>query len=148
ELISSSTSSDRTQKEKKMKKRFQGKVALITGGSRGIGAAIAKRFAEEGCHVAISFSSSQDKAVALVKELEKEGIEALGSQADQASSKQVEKLVKKVGEHFGRIDILVNNAGIYVGGAIDDPHLDIDAITRQMAVNVGGVFAATRAAIP
>lgn len=131
-----------------MEKRFQDKVALITGGSRGIGAAIAKRFAKEGCHIAISFAESKDKATSLVKSIEKEGIQAIAFQADQANSSQVEKLVQKVGEHFGRIDILVNNAGIYVGGAIDDIHLDIDGITRQMAVNVGGVFAATRAAIP
>ncbi|MBA3237006.1 MAG: SDR family oxidoreductase [Parachlamydiaceae bacterium] len=131
-----------------MEKRFQDKVALITGGSRGIGAAIAKRFAKEGCHVAISFAESKDKATSLVKSLENEGIQAIALQADQAISSQVEKLVQKVGEHFGRIDILVNNAGIYIGGAIDDIHLDIDGITRQMAVNVGGVFTATRAAIP
>lgn len=131
-----------------MEKRFQDKVALITGGSRGIGAAIAKRFAKEGCHVAISFAESKDKATSLVKLIEKEGIQAIALQADQANSSQVETLVQKVGEHFGRIDILVNNAGIYVGGAIDDIHLDIDGITRQMAVNVGGVFAATRAAVP
>lgn len=131
-----------------MDKRFQNKVALITGGSRGIGAAIAKRFAKEGCHVAISFAESKDKATSLVKSIEKEGVQAIALQADQANSSQVETLVQKVGEHFGKIDILVNNAGIYVGGTIDDLDLDIDGITRQMAVNVGGVFAATRAAIP
>lgn len=131
-----------------MEKRFKDKVALITGGSRGIGAAIARRLAREGCHVAISFSASKDKALSLVKELEKEEIQALALQGDQASPMQVETMVKKAGEHYGRIDILVNNAGIYVGGAIDDIHLDIAEITRQMAVNVGGVFAATRAAVP
>lgn len=131
-----------------MDKRFQDKVVLITGGSRGIGAAIAKRFAKEGCHVAISFAESKDKAASLVKSIEKEGIQAIALQADQANSSQVETLVQKVGKHFGRIDILVNNAGIYVGGAIDDIHLDIDGINRQMAVNVGGVFTTTRAAIP
>lgn len=131
-----------------MEKRLKDKVALITGGSRGIGAAIARRFAKEGCNIAISFAESKDKAFSLVKELEKEGIQALALQADQANPTQVEALVQKVGDHFGKIDILVNNAGIYVGGSIDDLHLDIDEITRQLAVNVGGVFAATRAAIP
>lgn len=131
-----------------MEKRFQNKVALITGGSRGIGAAIAKRFAKEGCHVAISFSGSKDKAFSLIKSIENEGIQAIALQADQANSSEVQALVQKVGEHFGRIDILVNNAGIYVGGAIDDIHLDIDEITRQMAINVGDVFAATRATVP
>lgn len=131
-----------------MQKRFQNKIALITGGSRGIGAAIARRFAKEGCHIAITFAASKDKASALVKELEKEGTQAVALQADQANPLEVAKLVQKVGEHFGSIDILVNNAGIYVGGSIDDPHLDIEGMARQLAVNVGGVFAATRAAIP
>lgn len=129
-------------------KKLQDKIALITGGSRGIGAAIAKRFAKEGCHVAISYAESKEKALLLIKELEKEGIKTLALQADQANPLQAANLAKKVGEHFGRIDILVNNAGVYVGGAIDDANLDIDGITRQLAVNVGGVFATTRAAVP
>ena len=79
---------------------------------------------------------------------QKERIQAVALQADQANPLEVAKLVQKVGEHSGSIDILVNNAGIYVGGAIDDPHLDIEGMARQLAVNVGGVFAATRAAIP
>ncbi len=129
-------------------KRLENKIALITGGSRGIGAAIAKRFAKEGCHVAISYAKSKEKALLLMKELEKEGVKTLAVQADQANPLQVASLAKKVGEHFGRIDILVNNAGIYVGGSIDDSDLDIDGVTRQLAVNVGGVFATTRAAVP
>lgn len=131
-----------------MEKRFQNKVALITGGSRGIGAAIAERFAQEGCHVAISYTKSKEKALSLVKSFEKNGVQAIALQADQADPSQVKALVKNVGEHFGRIDILVNNAGIYVGGAIDDKHLDVEEITRQMAVNVGGVFTTTRSAVP
>lgn len=110
--------------------------------------AIAKRFAKEGCHVAISYAESKEKALLLTKELEKEGVKTLAVQADQANSLQVTSLAKKVGEHFGRIDILVNNAGIYVGGSINDADLDIDGITRQLAVNVGGVFATTRAEVP
>ncbi len=131
-----------------MEKKLKNKVALITGGSRGIGAAIAKRFAKEGCHVAISFTQSEEKALSLVKELEKEGVQALALQADQVDSLEVETMVQKVGKHFGKIDILVNNAGTFVGGAIDDPDLDIAELSRQFAVNVGGVFAATRAAVP
>lgn len=131
-----------------MEKRFENKIALITGGSRGIGAAIARRFAQEGCHVAISFVGSKEKASSLVKELEKEGIQALALQADQADPIQAAALVQKVGTHFGRIDIVVNNAGINVGGSIDDPNLDIKGVTRQLAINVGGVFATTRTAIP
>ncbi|WP_068468930.1 3-oxoacyl-ACP reductase family protein [Candidatus Protochlamydia phocaeensis] len=131
-----------------MQRRLQNKIALVTGGSRGIGAAIARRFAKEGCHVAINFTESQEKAFSLAKELEKEGIQALALQADLADPLQAATLVQKVGEHFGRIDILVNNAGIHAGGAIDAPNLDIERLSRQLAINVGGVFAITRAAIP
>lgn len=102
-------------------KKLQDKIALITGGSRGIGAAIAKRFAKEGCHVAISYAESKEKALLLMKELEKEGVKTLAVQADQANPLQAANLAKKVGEHFGKIDILVNNAGIYVGGSIFEP---------------------------
>ncbi|MFV0340538.1 MAG: SDR family NAD(P)-dependent oxidoreductase [Parachlamydiaceae bacterium] len=131
-----------------MRKTFQDKAALVTGGSRGIGAAIAQRLAKDGCHVAISYSGSKDKALALVSQLEKEGVQAIAVQADQADSAEIEKLVQKVVEKFGKIDILVNNAGIYIGGAIDDAQLDIKGILRQMAVNIEGVFKTTRAAIP
>ncbi len=130
-----------------MQKRLHNKIALITGGSRGIGAAIARRLAQEGCHIAISFVASKDKALSLVKELEKEGVQAIALQADQADPLQVKSLVEKVGKHFGRIDILVNNAGIFEGGSIDDPNLDVLGISRLLAVNVGGVFAATHAAV-
>ncbi len=129
-------------------KRLQNKIALITGGSRGIGAAIAKRFASEGCSVVISFASSKEKAFSLVHELEKEGVKALAIQTDQGCPLEVEKLVQKTVDHFGRIDILVNNAGIFVGGSIDDPTLDMNGLTRQLAVNIGGVFSTTRAAVP
>lgn len=131
-----------------MRKALQDKVALITGGARGIGRAIAMRFAKEGCHVAISYTASKEKALDLVAQLEKEGVQSIAIQADQADSAQIEKLVQKVVEKFGKIDILVNNAGIYIGGAIDDKQLDIKGIMRQMAVNIEGVFATTRAAIP
>lgn len=130
-----------------MQKKLQNKIALITGGSRGIGAAIAKRFAREGCHVAITFAASKDKASALVKELEKEGVKAIALQADQADPAQVEAAVQKAGKHFGKIDILVNNAGVFAEGSIEDPHLDIDALKRLLAVNIMGVFTATRAAV-
>ncbi len=131
-----------------MEKRLQGKIALITGGSRGIGAAIARRLAKEGCHIAISYSASKEKADALVNELQKENIQALALHADQANRKQVEELVQKVGKHFGRIDILVNNAGVLAMGAIDDPHLDLEGMANQHAVNIEGVFSTTHAAVP
>lgn len=131
-----------------MEKRLHHKIALVTGGSRGIGAAIARRLAKEGCHVAISFAASKEKALSLMDELKKEGVQTLALQADQGNLLETANFVKKVGEHFGKIDILVNNAGMYVGGSIGEADLDIQGITRQLAVNVGGVFATTHAAVP
>lgn len=136
------------QLEVYMEKRFHNKTALITGGSRGIGAAIARRLAKEGCDLAISYANSKEKALSLIFELEKEGIKTLLVQADQANAQQAAELSERVGRHFGKIDILVNNAGIYVGGCIDDERLDTDGIAKLFAVNVGGVFATTRAAVP
>lgn len=125
-----------------------GKVALVTGGSRGIGAAIAKELADQGADVAISYAASADKANAVSKELESKGVRAAAFKADQADAHQVEALVKTVAKEFGRIDILVNNAGVFAGGAINDSSADRAALERLFAVNVGGVTAAVRAAVP
>ena len=103
-----------------MTKKLSGKVALVTGGSRGIGAASARALADEGANVAISYVASPDKAEAVVAELKARGVEARAYKADQASSAEVDQLVKNVAKDFGRLDILVNNAGVAVGGAIDD----------------------------
>jgi len=91
---------------------LQGKVAIITGGSRGIGAAIARKFATEGAHVAFTYLSSQEKAEAIAAELSEQGVTAKCYRSDAASFEQSEILVKSVLEDFGQIDILVNNAGI------------------------------------
>ena len=103
-----------------MTKKLSGKVALVTGGSRGIGAASARALAEEGANVAISYVASPDKAEAVVAELKAKGVKARAYKADQASSVDVDQLVKNVAKDFGRLDILVNNAGVAVGGAVDD----------------------------
>ncbi|MDP3689979.1 SDR family NAD(P)-dependent oxidoreductase, partial [Bradyrhizobium sp.] len=129
-----------------MTKSLTGKVALVTGGSRGIGAASARALAAEGANVAISYVASPDKAEAVVKELKASGVEAKAFKADQASSAEVEQLVRDVAKHFGRLDILVNNAGVAAGGAVDDPNSDIAALLRQDAINVHGVISAIRAA--
>lgn len=130
-----------------MTNKLKNKTALVTGGSRGIGAAIAKRLAHEGVNVALSYSSSPEKAEAVVQEIKREGGQAKAFKADQADVNQVEKLVNEVIKHFGHLDILVNNAGVWVGGAIDDPSLDIAAIERLHAINVTAVFAAVRTAV-
>jgi len=129
-----------------MTKKLSGKVALVTGGSRGIGAASARALAEQGANVAISYVASPDKAEAVVAELKASGINARAYKADQASSVDVDQLVKNVAKDFGRLDILVNNAGVAVGGAVDDPNADTAALERQDAVNVHAVIAAIRAA--
>src|ERR1700710_162537 len=100
-----------------MTKKLSGKVALVTGGSRGIGAASARALADEGANVAISYVASPEKAAAVVNELQAKGVQARAFKADQANAKEVDQLVKDVASHFGRLDILVNNAGVVVNAA-------------------------------
>ena len=130
-----------------MSNKLSKKVALVTGGSRGIGAAIAKRLAQEGADVAISYSSSPEKAQGIVDDMRRQGIQADAFQADQADARQVEKMVGDVVKQFGHLDILVNNAGVYIGGAIDDPLLDIEALMRQQTINVTAVAVAVHTAV-
>jgi 3-oxoacyl-[acyl-carrier protein] reductase len=129
-----------------MTKTLAGKVALVTGGSRGIGAASARALADQGANVAISYVASAGKAEAVVKELKAKGVEARAFKADQANSSEVDQLVKDVAQHFGRLDILVNNAGVAASGAVDDPKADTAALDRQDAINVHGVISAIRTA--
>jgi 3-oxoacyl-[acyl-carrier protein] reductase len=129
-----------------MTKKLSGKVALVTGGSRGIGAASALALAEEGANVAISYVASPDKAEAVVNQIRAKGVQARAFKADQASSADVEKLVNDVAAQFGKLDILVNNAGVASGGAVNDPNADAAALARQDAVNVHGVITAIRTA--
>jgi 3-oxoacyl-[acyl-carrier protein] reductase len=130
-----------------MMKTLTEKVALVTGGSRGIGAATARALAEEGADIAISYVASDAKAEAVVRELEGKGVRAAAFRADQADPAQVEDLVKAVVERFGHLDILVNNAGIAVSGLIDNPENNIVDFERQHAINFGGVVAAIRAVV-
>jgi 3-oxoacyl-[acyl-carrier protein] reductase len=131
-----------------MSKKLTGKVALVTGGSRGIWAAIARALADDGADVAISYSASADKAKAVVNDLLAKGVRAHAFKADQADVKAVEALVKEVVGRFGRLDILVNNAGVFVTGVVHDRANNIADLERQFAINVGGVAAAVRAAAP
>jgi 3-oxoacyl-[acyl-carrier protein] reductase len=118
-----------------------GKVALVTGGSRGIGAAIAKALADEGADVAISYVSSQDRADQVVADIERKGVRAAAFKSDQADATAVEHLVREVAKKFDRLDILVNNAGVFVPTTAGREALD-----RQFAVNVGAVAAGVYAA--
>jgi 3-oxoacyl-[acyl-carrier protein] reductase len=126
-------------------KNLQHKAALITGGSRGIGAAIAMRFAHEGANVAITYRSSADKAEKVVLEIQKHGGKALAIQADSGDPQAVKQAVDKTVKVFGGLDILVNNAGIGLYKDIND--FTIEDFDRIMAVNVRAVFAGAKAAL-
>lgn len=126
---------------------LKGKVALVTGGSRGLGAAAAEALADQGADVAISYVNSAEKAEAVVETLRAKGVRALAIQSDQADMAAAKPLVEKVVAYFGKLDILVNNAAIAVQGrTVDDPDLDTVNLDRQWQVNVMGAVATTRAA--
>ena len=132
-----------------MSRDLQGKVALVTGGSRGLGAAIAAALAEQGADVAISYIASAEKAEAVVAGLTAKGVRVLAIRSDQGEMGAAKPLVEKVVGHLGRLDILVNNAAIVAKGqTVDDPALDTEALDRQWQVNVMGAVATTRAAAP
>lgn len=122
-----------------------GKIALVTGGSRSIGAAIAKRLAADGATVAITYNASADRAEAVVSEITAAGGQALALRADAGDADAVRAAVNEVAQRFGRIDILVNNAGISVLGAPQD--IAFEDFQRILAVNVTGVFVATQQAL-
>lgn len=124
---------------------LQGKIAIVTGASRSIGAAIAKRLARDGATVAITYNASPDKAEQVVTEIETAGGKAIALQADAGDPAAVRAAVAAVAERFGRIDILVNNAGISVLGAPTD--IAFEDFERILAVNVTGVFVATQEAL-
>lgn len=128
-----------------MTKALDGKVALVTGASRGIGAAIAKRLARDGAAVAITFHSSPDKALEVVRAIEAEGVKGLAIQADAGDADAVRRAVQQVVTELGRIDILVNNAGVVTSGPFDQ--VSMEDFERQLAVNVRGVFVGTQEAV-
>jgi 3-oxoacyl-[acyl-carrier protein] reductase len=118
--------------------------ALVTGGSRGIGAAIVQRLAGEGAHVAFTFASSPDKAAEVAKAAQALGVKAIAIHSDSADAAAVASAVERTVSEFGGIDILVNSAGIIAINPIEEFKLsDFD---RIMAVNVRAVFVATQAA--
>jgi 3-oxoacyl-[acyl-carrier protein] reductase len=129
----------------KNKKNLSGKVALVTGASRGIGAAIAKRLAVDGASVAITYAKGAEAAASVVKEIEKSGGKAIAIQADAIDANAVKNAVEKTVSTLGRLDILVNNAGTAMPKALEETTLD--EFDHVFAVNVRGVFVATQAAV-
>jgi 3-oxoacyl-[acyl-carrier protein] reductase len=121
------------------------KVALVTGGSRGIGAGIAKRLAADGASVAITYTKGADAAASVVKEIESAGGKALAIQADATNVKAVQAAVEKTVATFGQLDILVNNAGT----AIPKPFVEatLEELDHVIDLNLRGVFVATHAAL-
>ncbi|HEF4729854.1 SDR family NAD(P)-dependent oxidoreductase [Burkholderia multivorans] len=124
--------------------RLQGKRALVTGGSRGIGAAIAKRLAADGADVAITYEKSAERAQAVVAEIETLGRRAVAIQADSADPGAVRAAVDRAADTLGGLDILVNNAGIFRAGSLDA--LTLDDIDATLNVNVRAVIVASQAA--
>lgn len=122
---------------------LDGKAALVTGASRGIGRAIALRLAAEGAKVAINYAGSTDKAEAVKAEIEQNGGEAILVQADVSDSASVEAMVAKVAETFGQIDILVNNAGITRDGLM--MRMKDEDFNAVIDTNLKGVFYCTKA---
>jgi 3-oxoacyl-[acyl-carrier protein] reductase len=123
-----------------------GKVALVTGGSRGIGAAVVRRLAKDGATVVFTYAASGEKAAALVAEIEAGGKTSLAINADSADPAAVKAAVAQTVDRFGRLDILVNNAGILMRGMVDN--YDLAVFDRMIAVNVRAVFVAIQAALP
>src|SRR5258707_1839259 len=121
------------------------KVALVTGGSRGIGAAIAKRLAADGANVAITYAKDTSAASAVVKAIERDGGKAIAIQADAADAEAVKAAIEKTFATFGRLDVLVNNAGTAIPKAFAETTLE--EMDRVLDINVRGVFVATQAAL-
>jgi 3-oxoacyl-[acyl-carrier protein] reductase len=128
-----------------MNRKLEGKIALITGGSRGIGAAIAKRLATDGAKVAITYSKGADAAASVVKEIERNGGKAIAIQADATDADAVKSAVDKTAARFGRLDVLVNNAGTAIPKPFEETTLE--EMDRVLDINVRGVFIATQAAL-
>jgi len=125
--------------------KLANKVALVTGGSRGIGAAIAKRLAADGANVAITYAKDAGSASAVVKAIELDGGKAIAIQADATDAGAVNAAVEKIVATFGQLDVLVNNAGTAIPKRFEDTTLE--ELDRLIDLNIRGTFIATQAAL-
>src|ERR1700682_3508030 len=128
-----------------MNRKLEGKIALITGGSRGIGAAIAKRLAADGAKVAVTYTKGAAAAASVVKEIERDGGKAIAIQADATDADASKAAVEKTVATFGRLDVLVNNAGTAIPKRFEETTLE--ELDRMIDINVRGTFVATQAAL-
>lgn len=125
---------------------LRGRVALVTGGSRGLGRAAALSLAEAGADVAVSYVRNRKAALAVVTACREHGVRALAVRADMVVSSQAQALVRRVAAELGRLDVMVCNAGIWQEAAVDT--MSDKELARMLDVNVKGVFACVRAAVP
>jgi 3-oxoacyl-[acyl-carrier protein] reductase len=124
---------------------LQGKVSLVTGASRGIGAAIAVRLAERGSDVAITYAQSKGRADEVVDKISAQGRRGVAIKADSAAADEVVAAVDQTVDELGRLDILVNNAGIFPFGPIDD--VSVEEVDRTLGIHARAVFMASQAAL-
>ena len=128
-----------------MSNKLAGKVALITGGSRGIGAAIAERLAADGANIAVTYTKGADAAASVVKEIERAGGKAIAIQADAADANAAKAAVEKTVATFGGLDVLVNNAGTAIPKTFEET--TIEELDRVIDINIRGTMYATHAAL-
>ncbi len=126
--------------------KLTGKIAVVTGASKGIGAGIAKALAREGASVVVNYASSKEGADKVVAEIEKAGGKAVAVGANVAQAQEIEKLFAETKRQFGKVDILINNAGVYAFTPLE--HVSEEEIGRQFGVNVAGPLLASKAALP
>lgn len=125
--------------------KLEGKVAVVTGASKGIGAGIAKALGAEGASVVVNYASDKAGADRVVEEIGKLGGKAIAVGADVAKSSDVETLFAETQKHFGKVDILINNAGVYGFGPLEG--ISVEEIQRQFGINVTGLLLASKAAL-
>jgi 3-oxoacyl-[acyl-carrier protein] reductase len=133
------------QGAKNMSKKLEGKVAVVTGASKGIGASIAKALAGEGASVVVNYSSSKQDADRVVAEIVGHGGKAIAVQGDVAKQAHIERLFSEAKKAFGRLDILVNNAGVYQFSPLEE--VTEDHFHKQFNVNVLGLLLTTKEAV-